>query len=81
MCATVSGVAARRIHSGVGSRGRAPARWRNHPRLNSASGKTEIAPEAKLIIERGGSLCSRSRLSVGRGRDLRPRADLLLLSH
>jgi hypothetical protein len=64
-CATIGGVVARRTCGGAGSRGRAWARRRNHPRLNSASGVMEITPEAELSVGQGGSLCPRSGLSVG----------------
>jgi hypothetical protein len=67
MCATVGGVAAYGIHGGAGSRSQARARRRHHLRLSSASSETEIAPEGKP--------------SVGRGGDLRPRAGTLLLSY
>jgi hypothetical protein len=63
-CAIVGGVAAHGIRGGAGSRGRARARQRNHPRLNSASNETEIAPEAELTVGRGRSLHPRDRLSV-----------------
>jgi hypothetical protein len=66
-CATIGGVVACGICGGAGSRGRALARRRQHPRMSTASGETEIAPKGKP--------------SVGRGGDLRPRAGLLFLSY
>jgi hypothetical protein len=60
MCGIVGGVAAREIHGGARGRGQARARRRNHPRLNSASGETEIVLEAELSIGRGKDLCSRA---------------------
>jgi hypothetical protein len=49
-CDTVIWLAAHGIRGGAGSRGRAPARQRNRPRLNSMSGETNIAPEAELSV-------------------------------
>jgi hypothetical protein len=49
-----------RIRGGAGDRGQARVRWRNHPRPNSASGKMEIAPKAKLSVGQGGDLGPRA---------------------
>jgi hypothetical protein len=80
-CATVGGVAARGIHGGAGSRGRARARHRYDPRSSSASGETEIAPEGERVVGRGGYLWLRMSPNVGRGGNLRPRAGPLLMSY
>jgi hypothetical protein len=65
--AIVGGVAACGIRGGAGSRSRAQARRRHHPRPSSASGETKIAPEGEPHVGRGGDLC--------------PRVGLLLLSY
>jgi hypothetical protein len=81
MCATVGGVASHGIRGGAGIQGRAWARRINHPRPNSVSSETEIAPEAKISVGRDGSLRPRAGLNVGRGGDLRSTVDLLRPSY
>jgi hypothetical protein len=62
MCTTIGGVVACGIRDGASNRGRARARWRQHPRASSASGETEIVPEGELSAWRGGDLRSRTGL-------------------
>jgi hypothetical protein len=61
-CATVGGVVPYGIRGGAGNRGRAQARRRQHPRASSASGETKIVPEGKISIGRGGDLRLRANL-------------------
>jgi hypothetical protein len=63
-CATVDGVVVCGIHGGAGSRDYARVRRRRYLRVSPASGEAVMVPKGKP--------------NVGRGRVLRPRADLLL---